>query len=295
MQAQFDTLNQFLDATSSLAVLTGAGVSTASGIPDYRDDDGNWKHARPIQFAEFSNSQRTRQRYWARSFLGWQRFSRARPSAAHAALAALEHTGKIETLITQNVDGLHDAAGSRRVIDLHGDLGRTCCLDCGAQRLREDYQRAMREANADWHATVFRHKPDGDADLAEDASLDFSVVPCERCGGVVKPDVVMFGESVPRDRVEDAVAAVERADAMLVVGSSLMLYSGFRFARQAHELGKPIAILNRGKTRADDLAALKIEADCGPALAAGIQSLTGGATSTNVRRFRPAQDDRESF
>jgi NAD-dependent SIR2 family protein deacetylase len=295
MQARIDTLDQFLDATSSLAVLTGAGVSTASGIPDYRDDDGNWKHARPIQFAEFSTSRRTRQRYWARSFIGWQRFSRARPNTAHAALAALEHAGKVETLITQNVDGLHDAAGSRRVIDLHGDLGRVCCLDCSAQRSREDYQRAMREANPDWHAAVFRHKPDGDAELAEDASLDFSVVPCERCGGVVKPDVVMFGESVPRERVEDAMAAVERADAMLVVGSSLMLYSGFRFARQAHEQGKPFAILNRGKSRADGLAALKIEADCGPALAAGIQSLTGGAASTNVRRFRPAQDDRESF
>lgn len=293
MQAQFDTLGQFLEAASSLAILTGAGVSTASGIPDYRDDDGNWKHARPIQFAEFSTSRRTRQRYWARSFLGWQRFSRARPNAAHAALAALENAGKVETLITQNVDGLHGAAGSRRVIDLHGDLGRVCCLDCGAGRSREDYQRAMREANPGWHATVFRHKPDGDADLAEDESLDFSVVPCGQCGGVVKPDVVMFGESVPRDRVEGAMAAIERADAMLVVGSSLMLYSGFRFARQAHEQGKPIAILNRGTTRADDLAALKIEEDCGPALSAGVQSLTGNGTSTKVNRFHPARDDRE--
>jgi NAD-dependent SIR2 family protein deacetylase len=274
MQAQFDTLGQFLGTASSLAVLTGAGISTASGIPDYRDDDGNWKHARPIQFAEFATSQRTRQRYWARSFVGWQRFSRARPNSAHAALAVLERAGKVDRRITQNVDGLHDAAGSRRVIDLHGDLGRVCCLDCGAGRPREDYQRALQEANPDWHATVFRDKPDGDAELADDSSLDFAVVPCECCGGVVKPDVVMFGESVPRDRVENAMAAVERADAMLVVGSSLMLYSGYRFARQAHQLGKPIAILNRGKTRADELASLKIADDCGPALEAGVESLT---------------------
>lgn len=262
MGANIDQLARFLAGSGSLAVLTGAGVSTGSGIPDYRDDDGRFKHAEPIQFAQFASSEDARRRYWARSYLGWQRFSAAKPNLAHEALAELESAGHVDTLITQNVDRLHSAAGSRAVIDLHGDLGKLRCLDCGMVGARADFQQALRAANPDWHAEVFRYLPDGDAVLAESGCKDFVVPACAHCGGIVKPDVVMFGESVPRERVERALEAIDRAGALLVVGSSLMLYSGFRFARRAHEQGKPIAIVNRGRTRADELATLKVERDC---------------------------------
>lgn len=253
---------QFLNRSASLTVLSGAGISTASGIPDYRDRNGESKIKTPIQFQEFVGSARARQRYWARSFVGWQRFSKAAPNAAHHALARLESNGKIDTLITQNVDGLHRDAGSRNVIDLHGDLGKVACLECGVRVDRAAYQQRLEVANPDWHARVFHLNPDGDAELAE-ASLDtFSVPACDSCGGIVKPDVVMFGESVPRQRVVDASAAVGRSDALLIIGSSLMVFSGFRFARQAFDLQKPIVLLNQGRTRADDLAELKVDDDC---------------------------------
>jgi NAD-dependent SIR2 family protein deacetylase len=268
------SLANFLAQSRSLAVLSGAGVSTASGIPDYRDRDGNWKHAEPIQYQDFVTNPGARKRYWTRSYLGWQRFSKARPNAAHYALADLETTGKVESLITQNVDRLHSAAGSRRVIDLHGDLGKVRCLRCKQTRDRVSYQQDLRDANPGWHAEVFRYKPDGDADLANDSHHDFSVPECVACGGVVKPDVVMFGESVPSERVDEATSAIDRAHALLVVGSSLMLFSGFRFARQAREQCKPIAIINHGRTRADDIAELKVEADCGEALSSALGLLS---------------------
>ena len=261
-------LADFLARNKSLAVLSGAGVSTASGIPDYRDRNGDWKHAEPIQFPDFVKKPDARKRYWARSYVGWQRFSGARPNAAHYALAGLEATGRIDTLITQNVDRLHSAAGSRRVIDLHGDLGAVRCLDCNATQSRYDYQQALWAANPGWHADVFRYKPDGDAELAANSHDAFDVPVCDACGGIVKPDVVMFGESVPKERVQNASDAIDRANALLVVGSSLMLFSGFRFARQAREQKKPIAIINNGRTRADDMADIKVEADCGDALSA---------------------------
>ena len=247
-------------------MLSGAGVSTASGIPDYRDRNGDWKHSLPIQYQDFASKRESRQRYWARSFVGWQRFSRARPNAAHRALANLEATGKIDTLITQNVDRLHSTAGNRRVIDLHGDLTKVRCVSCNRVQARSSYQQQLRRANRDWHAGVFRYKPDGDAELADNSHRDFSVPGCVACNGIVKPDVVMFGENVPKPRVQEAHAAVDRADALLVVGSSLMVFSGYRFARQAAEQQKPIAIVNRGRTRADDLANLKVDADCGTVL-----------------------------
>jgi NAD-dependent SIR2 family protein deacetylase len=269
-----DRLAGFLAGNAAIAVLTGAGVSTGSGIPDYRDKNGDWKQARPIQFQDFVKDERYRKRYWARSYVGWQRFSRARPNAAHHALAVLEATGKIETLITQNVDRLHSEAGSRRVIDLHGDLGKVRCLACRTTNERRVYQAALKRANPDWHAQVFRYRPDGDAELAYNSHDDFSVPGCSDCGGVIKPDVVMFGEAVPKARVSDALAAVDRADALLVVGSSLMLFSGFRFARLAAEQMKPIAIINQGHTRADDIAELKVEADCGEALMSAVERLS---------------------
>jgi NAD-dependent SIR2 family protein deacetylase len=270
-------LGRFLADVGSLTVLSGAGVSTGSGIPDYRDRNGDWKNARPIEFGPFVRSEATRRRYWARSYVGWQRFSAASPNAAHAALAALENAGKIDTVITQNVDGLHQRAGNRNVIDLHGDLSKVRCLGCDTVFARSEFQQQLRQANPDWHADVFRYRPDGDAELADGMHEDFTVADCAGCGGIVKPDVVMFGESVPKDRVARARAAVERSDALLIVGSSLMVFSGFRFARQASEAGKPIAIINQGRTRADDLATLKIESDCGIVLGSALPSIPADA------------------
>ena len=261
-------LTELIADVDSITVLTGAGVSTGSGIPDYRDRDGEWKQAPPMQYAEFASSDSARQRYWARSYVGWQRFGNAEPNAAHHALARLETAGKIDTVITQNVDRLHSHAGNERVIDLHGDLEKVRCIDCGETSSRREFQRAMKAANPDWEARMLRLRPDGDAELGTDSHIDFNVPGCSGCGGRLKPDVVMFGENVPRDRVEDAMAAVDRASVLLVAGSSLMVFSGFRFARRAHENGKPIIILNRGKTRADEIATLKVDADCGDVLSA---------------------------
>ncbi len=272
---QRDRLKDLIESSRSLTVLTGAGVSTGSGIPDYRDENGDWKHARPMQLAEFRGSDRARRRYWARSYVGWRRFGNARPNDAHHALAGLESLGKVDTLITQNVDGLHSRAGSRAVIDLHGDLSRVRCLECDATMKRVDFQARMRRENLDWHADVFRYRPDGDAELAEESHRHFRVPGCYRCEGVMKPDVVMFGESVPQDRVAAAMASVERSDALLVVGSSLMVFSGFRFARRAGELGKPLAIVNRGRTRADDIAELKVDEDVLSVLPAAIVTVAG--------------------
>lgn len=269
MNANPDDLVRLLASVDSVAVLTGAGVSTGSGIPDYRDRNGAWKQAKqPIQYAEFAGSASFRRRYWARSYVGWQRFGVAKPNEAHFALASLEAAGRVDTLITQNVDRLHSQAGSRRVIDLHGNLGRVRCIDCGEPSSRQDFQVRLHQANPDWHARVFEYRPDGDAELAEESHTEFIVPDCEACGGRIKPDVVMFGENVPRERVDASMAAVDRADALLVAGSSLMVYSGFRFARRAHESGKPVAIVNRGKTRADEMATLKVDADCGEVLMA---------------------------
>jgi len=260
------TLADFLGNINSLAVLTGAGVSTPSGIPDYRDRNGEWKHSQPIQYGEFVRSASARQRYWSRSYIGWQRFSKAAPNPAHDALARLEATGKVDIVVTQNVDELHTRAGSRNVIDLHGRLSKVRCLECDAIIERAWFQEALEAANSDWHASVTAIRADGDAELAEVDESDFNVPGCGVCGGMLKPDVVMFGESVPRARVQEAMDAVERADALLVTGSSLMVFSGFRFVRHASATGTPIAILNQGRTRGDDLAALRIDADCSKVL-----------------------------
>lgn len=276
MSPESHALADYLFQTPSLTVLTGAGVSTGSGIPDYRDRDGNSKVKTPIQIQEFVSLAATRQRYWARSFIGWQRFSKAKPNATHYALAELESAGKIVTLISQNVDGLHHKAGSERLINLHGNLSQVICLQCDARISRAHFQGQLQAENQDWHTLVFAHKPDGDADLAEGSWETFAVPPCDDCGGVMKPDVVMFGESVPKQRVADATAAVERSDGLLIIGSSLMVFSGFRFARQAATLGIPIAIVNQGKTRADDLATLKLDADCVSVLTAALGTVKEG-------------------
>ncbi len=275
MAPAIQSLRTFLEQAGSLTVLSGAGVSTGSGIPDYRDRNGDWKHSQPIQYGEFMASEPARRRYWARSYIGWRRFSGARPNPAHHALARLEDAGKVDTVITQNVDRLHSAAGNQKVIDLHGDLSKVRCTSCDAITERSDFQAALEDANGGWTAEAKHYRADGDAELVDNAEADFTVPGCRACNGIQKPDVVMFGENVPRERVEEAMNAVERADALLVVGSSLMVFSGFRFARRAGELEKPVAIVNRGRTRADNIAGLKLEEDCAQVLPAAVASALG--------------------
>jgi NAD-dependent SIR2 family protein deacetylase len=260
-------LEEFVDRHRRLFVLTGAGCSVSSGIPDYRDADGAWKRAPPVTFQAFMAQEATRRRYWARSLIGWRGISRARPNDAHRALARLEAMGKSEILLTQNVDRLHQAAGSEAVIDLHGRLDHVRCMGCGRASPRDELQDELSRLNPEWLARDAADAPDGDADLDGVDFSDFAVPACARCGGVLKPDVVFFGETVPRPRVEAAVRHLEAADAMLIVGSSLMVYSGFRFVETAARGGKPAAAVNLGRTRADPLLALKVEASCDAALA----------------------------
>jgi len=266
--ADLDALRRFVAAHPRLFVLTGAGISAASGIPDYRDLEGGWKRPPPVTYQAFTGDAKTRARYWARSLVGWRRFGRALPNEAHRALARLEAEGRVGMLLTQNVDGLHQHAGSRNVIDLHGRLDEVRCLACERRTPRADFQRELERRNPDWIAFDAADAPDGDADLDGHDFSTFDVPGCAVCGGLLKPDVVFFGENVPRERVERARLALAASDAMLVVGSSLMVFSGFRFAREAAALGKPVVAINLGRTRADELLTLKVEADCAAALRA---------------------------
>lgn len=263
-------LRAWLERHPRIFVLTGAGVSTDSGIPDYRDTDGAWKRTPPVTWQAFTGDAATYRRYWARSHVGWPGFSASSPNAAHTALVELERRGALTTLVTQNVDRLHQRAGSRDVIDLHGRLDRVVCLGCGDDTPREALQARMAEANPCWRPREAGVAPDGDADIDAAAVARFEPPHCSVCGGLLKPDVVFFGENVPRERYARALAALKAADAMLAVGTSLMVYSGFRFARIARERGLPLAILNRGCTRADDLAQLRLDADCGATLSAAL-------------------------
>ncbi|RYZ10263.1 MAG: NAD-dependent protein deacetylase [Myxococcales bacterium] len=258
-------------AEGDVVVLTGAGVSTDSGIPAYRDEEGRWKQSAPMQFREFTGTPLARQRYWARSMVGWARMAKARPNAAHTALAELEHQGRLRLLITQNVDGLHSAAGSREVIDLHGRLDRVICLECKELSAREALQARLVNDNPSFVGQDFVVRADGDVELDVDYAR-FRVAPCEACGGVLKPDVVFFGENVPASRVQTSMSALESAKALVIVGSSLMVFSGFRFARAAARLGIPIAVVNRGKTRADELSALRVDGNVGELLEGALRA-----------------------
>ena len=258
-------------AQKSTVVLTGAGCSTESGIPDYRGP--NARPRRPVQIQEFVRSAEARRRFWARSAVGWQRFRDAQPNAAHRALAALEACGAVRSVITQNVDRLHAKAGSGAVIELHGALHRTRCLDCGGSDSRDDLQQRIVALNPGFSAGGHL-APDGDVDLPDGVVARFDVPECAACGGVLRPDVVMFGESVPRERVEGAFAEVDAAEALLVVGSSLAVYSGYRFVLRARERGLPIAVVNLGVTRADPLATLRIEGRAGEVLPALADALS---------------------
>lgn len=261
-------LADWLHAHRRVFVLTGAGCSTESGIPDYRDANGAWKRSQPVTWQAFVREPATRSRYWARSFVGWPRVAQAGPNRTHRALVALEQRDHVSLLVTQNVDGLHQRAGSRSVVDLHGRIDTVRCLACDVRMPREDVQATLAACNPDWAAHCAGTAPDGDADVEDTGG--FVPPQCAACGGMLKPDVVFFGENVPRERVGDAQAALARSDAVLVVGSSLMVYSGYRFARMAREAGLPLAILTRGVTRADALATLKLDADCGDTLSAAL-------------------------
>lgn len=262
-----DRLRAFIEAHPRLFVLTGAGCSTDSGIPDYRDTLGGWKRPQPVTYQAFMGDLRTRQRYWARSLVGWRRFGSAKPNATHHALARLEQLGRAHVLLTQNVDGLHQAAGHRNVIDLHGRLNEVRCMACGDRLPRDAFQHALIERNPAWALLNAGDAPDGDADLDGRDFSSFDIPPCPSCDGVLKPDVVFFGENVPRDRVDAAITSLNDADGVLVVGSSLMVFSGYRFVAAAARDGKPIAAVNLGRTRADPLLTLKIEQSCAAALA----------------------------
>jgi NAD-dependent SIR2 family protein deacetylase len=241
-------------------VLTGAGLSTDSGIPDYRGPGS--RPRTPMTFQEFVSGHEQQQRYWARAHLGWSRMGRAEPNAGHHALARLEAQGELDFLITQNVDGLHEAAGHQALVALHGRISDVACLDCGARTDRSLLQRRIEDDNPGWqeaHAEVVV-RPDGDVELEETAG--FVVPTCAGCGGRLKPDVVFFGENVPKERVARCYAALDAADSLLVVGSSLAVMSGLRFVRYAAKAGLAVVIVNRGATRGDDLATAKVEAGC---------------------------------
>lgn len=278
-------LTEFIERYSRLFILTGAGCSTESGIPDYRDADGGWKRAAPVMFQAFMGDPATRRRYWARSLVGWRRLRGARPNDAHRALARLQQQDRVERLVTQNVDRLHQAAGSAEAIDLHGRIDMVRCMSCQRRLPREHLQADFLRLNPAWAELDALQAPDGDADLE---GLDFSgfqVPPCSLCGGVLKPDVVFFGESVPPDRVRTSMLHLMQADAMLVVGSSLMVYSGYRFAQAAALAGKPIAAVSLGRTRADPLLTLKVTLPCSAALAFLLQP-TGRVQRPRAAHFK---------
>jgi NAD-dependent SIR2 family protein deacetylase len=249
-----------------VVVLTGAGVSTDSGVPGYRDENGAWMGASPMQFADFMASKAARQRYWARSHVGFARMGNAQPNSAHHALQRLEQAGHVRLLVTQNVDGLHQRAGSRAVLDLHGRLSQVVCTSCGQMWARQWLQETLDERNARWRPSIGALRPDGDAEVeAYDVSA-FQLVDCPRCEGILKPDVVFFGERVPAERHARANAAIEQASLLIVVGSSLMVNSGFRLVRTALHANVPTVVANRGVTRADNTALLKLEGNVGALL-----------------------------
>lgn len=272
--SEMDALVDLVRRSRRLVVLTGAGVSTESGIPDYRDERGEWKRNPPLRYQEFVGRESGRRRYWARAMAGYSVVREAVPGRAHRALASLESSGRLHHLITQNVDGLHQKAGATRVIDLHGRLDRVRCLDCGEVSSRDEHQTRLEEANPGFRSGAALAAPDGDADLDGIDYEKFRVPAC-RCGsGLLKPDVVFFGESVPRERLLEAMSRLDEADLLLVAGSSLMVWSGYRFVKRAREQGTEVAAVNLGVTRADGELSLKLVADVGEALSRLARALT---------------------
>jgi len=279
MQRSFDSLVDLLQGRR-FALLTGAGLSTESGIPDYRGPETRRRSRSPIQYRQFLRSEAARRRYWSRSLVGYPRVRDARPNDGHRAIADLQARGHLAGLITQNVDRLHRAAGSHGEIELHGALADVRCLDCGIVTRRDDLQSRLLELNPGRSETDAPLAPDGDADV--DDSGGFVVPTCE-CGGAFKPDVVFFGESVPRDRVERSYAIVESADALVVAGSSLAVFSGYRFVRRAEERGIPVAIVNLGETRGDPHATVKVAQSTGEVLPALAHRLAAPSQTAGYR------------
>ena len=283
MSESVDSLVAILGAHRPWVALTGAGISSASGIPTYRDHKGTWLGSQPIQHDEFISDPSKRQRYWSRSALGWPRVGGAQPNESHAALVKLEHAGLLTGVITQNVDRLHQRAGSQSVVDLHGRLDRVKCLDCGQVTSREVIQSWIETNNELPNTASLTLRPDGDADLPDHYVTDFKVPQCKKCRGVVMPEVVFFGGTVPGAVVDECYQMIDAAEGMLVVGSSLSVYSGLRFCRYTIDQGKPLIILNQGQTRADDLCTRKFSdtpftlmAECADAFLTKEQELCHG-------------------
>lgn len=253
-------------------VLSGAGVSAESGVPTYRDKKGDWQRLPPVTHQEFMSNYQARQRFWARNMVGWRFMLSAKPNSAHQALVKLEQLGLVSFIVTQNVDGLHQRAGSRRVIDLHGRVDRVSCMDCGLKLPRGPLQNWLEANNPGYARLSGAIAPDGDADLDQLDYSQLAVPDCEHCGGVLKPDAVFYGDSVPKETVASAQQQLQQAEGLLVVGSSLMVYSGYRFCCWAEQQGKPIVLLNQGVTRADDLATVKDQSSCGIVLSSWLDS-----------------------
>jgi NAD-dependent SIR2 family protein deacetylase len=281
--APIDVLAELLSA-GGVVVLSGAGLSTESGIPDYRGPTGVARRHTPMTYQTFTGDAWARRRYWARSHLGWRTICGAAPNAGHRAVTALQRAGLVDAVITQNVDGLHTAAGSTDVVELHGRLADVVCLDCGDRTTREDLDRRLRQANPGFTAAVTTVNPDGDVELPDATVADFTMVDCARCGtGMLKPDVVFFGETVPAARVARCFDLVERARTLLVLGSSLTVMSGRRFVIRAARRGIPVAIVNQGATRGDAYATVTLDAPLGvalPALADRLAATTVPAAAT---------------
>lgn len=261
-----EELAKALRDKENLLVITGAGISVDSGIPTYRDDKARWQRSDPIQHQEFIDHYPKRQRYWARSCAGWPMVASARPNASHHALSELEKQGRIRLLVTQNVDRLHQQAGHKNVIDLHGRLDRVLCRNCGQVEARDALQQRLVAENPILEGIVGAIAPDGDADVADTLVEQIRCPECLHCGGMLMPDVVFFGGSVPKPRVEQIYTELNKADALLLIGSSLTVFSAYRFCKAAQKQDIPMYAINRGQTRADDLLDLKIEADCSYAL-----------------------------
>ncbi|WP_198653403.1 NAD-dependent protein deacetylase [Actinocorallia populi] len=267
-----------LVADGSVVVLSGAGLSTESGIPDYRGVTGRARRSEPMTYQAFTGGVEARRRYWARSHLGWRALTGAAPNHGHRAVAELQRRGLVSGIITQNVDGLHQAAGAREVIELHGGLDRVVCLGCGERTPRELLDARLQAANPGWADLVGaavggRVNPDGDARVGDEHVRSFEIVDCASCGGVLKPDVIFFGENVPRPRVDTCFALTAAAGLLLVLGSSLTVRSGYRFVVRAGELGVPVAIVNQGATRADAEALISLDAPLGATLGTLLSTL----------------------
>ncbi|MFT7243820.1 MAG: NAD-dependent SIR2 family protein deacetylase [Candidatus Azotimanducaceae bacterium] len=273
-ESSTERLAEFIQAHQPLVVITGAGCSAASGIPTYRDDDGTWQRSTPIQHQDFVSQPESRQRYWARSLAGWPAVARAQPNETHLAIKTLEDNQLCALVVTQNVDRLHQRSGQQAVIDLHGRLDRVHCLDCHHEISRDDMQIRLMDENPHLPTVTTQQAPDGDADIPDNLIETVHVPDCDHCGGMLKPTVVFYGGGVSKLVVDRIFDAIDQASGVLVVGSSLMVFSSFRFCRHAAKRGLPIAIVNAGKTRADDLATFKLDTACEIALPAAVQLLT---------------------